>query len=181
MIRDITAKRGQTDRPKRGYVWVGVSILLLAMMFYFYYVYPSRGLGPKQPIYFSHRVHAGVKQISCRFCHPYVDRSRNAGIPAVEKCLYCHRYIVSQHPQILRVKWHYETKTPIPWIRIAYVADHVQFNHQRHITRGVDCTVCHGHVNKMDRLMPIEFKMGFCIECHKREKAPLDCWLACHN
>jgi hypothetical protein len=36
-------------------------------------------------------------------------------------------------------------------------------------------------VETMDRLKDAEFKMGFCIACHKEKKATLDCWLACHN
>jgi hypothetical protein len=36
-------------------------------------------------------------------------------------------------------------------------------------------------VETMDRLKDAEFKMGFCIACHKEKKANLDCWLACHN
>jgi hypothetical protein len=27
----------------------------------------------------------------------------------------------------------------------------------------------------------VNFKMGFCITCHKKKKANMDCWLACHN
>jgi hypothetical protein len=27
----------------------------------------------------------------------------------------------------------------------------------------------------------VNFKMGFCITCHKKKNANIDCWLACHN
>lgn len=167
-------------------IWRGIILLLvvgflLAVMLYLFSFYPHRGIGPKQPIYFSHRVHAGVKGISCRFCHPYVGRSKKAGIPAVGKCLYCHKYIIRQHPQIVKLRSYYDKKTPIPWKRIYYVADHVQFNHERHIRKNIDCSVCHGDVKKMDRLIPVDFKMGFCIDCHRRQNAQMDCWLACHN
>ena len=63
------------------YIWLGVAGILLAVMLYLYYYLPSIDLGAQQPIYFSHRVHAGVKEINCRFCHPFVERSPNAGIP----------------------------------------------------------------------------------------------------
>ena len=33
----------------------------------------------------------------------------------------------------------------------------------------------------MDRLIGQEFKMGFCLNCHRQMNAQLDCWLACHN
>ncbi len=170
---------GATGR--RWFISLGLVAVLLVALLYLFYFYPHRGIGPQQPIYFSHRVHAGVKEIHCRFCHPFVERSSNAGIPEVGKCLFCHDYIIPQHPQIVKERWHYETKTPVPWVRIYYIPDHVKFNHQPHIRMGIDCAVCHGEVRKMDRLIPVEFKMGFCIGCHKQLGAQVDCWLACHN
>jgi hypothetical protein len=164
-----------------GLALLGVVACLFAGLFYFYYYYPHQGIGPVQPIYFSHRVHAGVKEINCRFCHPYGERSPNAGIPAVNLCFYCHQYIIPQHPQIAKERWHLDTKTPVPWTRVFYIPDHVKFNHQPHIKAGLDCENCHGEVRKMDRLAGREFEMGFCINCHRQMGAQLDCWLACHN
>jgi hypothetical protein len=171
-------------RPKKRtwlkWIWVGAS--LMAAMFYLYYAYPHEDIGPRQPIYFSHRVHAGVKQINCRFCHPYVDRSEHAGLPTVEKCFFCHKYIIPRHPQLVKEKWHYDTKTPVPWVRIYFVPDYDKFRHQPHIQWGkVECTHCHGEVQTMDRLRPVNFQMKFCITCHKERNAQQDCWLACHH
>jgi hypothetical protein len=173
----------ETEAPGvgRGYAWLGVVALLMAGLVYFRYFFPHEGIGPEQPIYFSHRVHAGVKEIHCRFCHPYVDRSHHAGLPEVAKCFFCHNYIIPQHPQIVKERWHYENKVPVPWVRIYYVPDHVKFNHQPHILRGIDCAVCHGEVKRLDRLIPVDFKMGFCIGCHRSQGVQVDCWLACHN
>jgi hypothetical protein len=170
----------QIYEAKKWYLWLLVSGLLLVVMFYLY-AYPYRSIGPQQPIYFSHRIHAGVKEINCRFCHPYGEQSINAGLPEMSKCFFCHTYIIPQHPQIRKAKWHYDTKTPVPWIRIFYLPDYVKFNHKRHIRRQIDCSRCHGDVKTMDRLVPVAFEMGFCIECHRQLKAQLDCWLACHN
>jgi hypothetical protein len=140
-----------------------------------------QSLGPEQPIPFSHRLHAGVKGINCRFCHPFVERSARAGIPEVGKCLYCHNYIIRQHPQILKEHRYYDTGEPVPWKRLFITADHVQFRHQPHILRGFDCTECHGPVQTFDRLPHHQFRMGFCIQCHRKNNGPLSCWLACHN
>ena len=30
---------------------------------------PAKGYQPEQPIYYSHKVHAGTNQISCLYCH----------------------------------------------------------------------------------------------------------------
>jgi hypothetical protein len=172
----------QTLKPKCGYLWVGVIVILSAAMLYFYYLYPGEGIGPQQPIYFSHRVHAGAKEIDCRFCHPFVERSPNAGLPPMQKCFFCHEYIIPNHPQILKEREHYDQKNPVPWIRIFWVPDFVYFNHLPHIKwAGLDCSQCHGDVKSMDRLKPVNFKMGFCLECHRQMNAQIDCWLACHR
>ncbi len=152
-------------------------------MLYLFYVYPDRNIGPRQPIYFSHRVHAGVKEINCRFCHPNVERSEHAGLPEVEKCFFCHKYVIPTHPQLVKEKKEYfEAKIPVPWVQIYFVPDFVKFNHEPHLKFGkLDCTACHGQVQELDRLRPVDFKMGFCIECHKKLNAQTDCWLACHR
>jgi hypothetical protein len=162
-------------------IWLFAVTLLLLGMIYLYYFYPQRAIGPRQPIYFSHRVHAGVKEISCRFCHPYAERSQNAGIPPVGLCFFCHTYIIPQHPEIVKERRYFDTQTPVPWVRIYYVPDHVKFSHQPHIRNGIDCITCHGDVKKYDRLISVDFKMGFCVDCHRQRKAQLDCWLSCHH
>ena len=154
---------------------------VVLLLLYAYYLAPAAGIGPEQPIPFSHRVHAGVKQIQCEFCHPYVRRSVFPGIPPVEKCLFCHKYIIANHPEIRKEHQYFNTGTPTPWRKVNYLPEHVFFNHERHIKKEVPCKKCHGPVETMDRLKRVNFKMGFCIECHKKKKANLDCWLACHN
>ena len=168
-------------RLKR-YLWFVAAALPIVILLYFWYGYPNQRLGPKQPIYFSHRVHTGVKQIDCRFCHPFPERSENAGIPVIQKCFFCHEYIIKRHPQILKEREHYDTKTPVPWVRVFYLPDHVQFTHVPHVKwEKIDCTECHGDVQTMDRLPAVDFKMQFCITCHQERQAQLDCWLACHH
>jgi hypothetical protein len=156
-------------------------ILLVSLFAYFFYIMPQVTAGPLQPIPFSHRLHAGNKKIDCRFCHSYVDRSIHPGIPPVEKCLYCHNFIISNHPEIRKEHNYFDTKTPTPWKKVFYVPEHVMFNHERHIKKEVECETCHGDIEGTDRLKTHEFIMGFCIKCHRKEKANLDCWLSCHN
>ncbi len=162
--------------------WFWAFVLLAGAMLYLYFLFPHQETGPKQPIFFSHRVHAGVKQINCRFCHPYVERAEHAGLPEVAKCFFCHKYIITEHPQIKLEKEHLDKKVPVPWVRIFFVPDFVKFRHQPHIRFGkLQCAQCHVGVENMDRLRPVNFQMKFCIDCHKIKKAQLDCWLACHH
>ncbi|MGD8338364.1 MAG: cytochrome c3 family protein [Desulfobacterales bacterium] len=175
----------------RLFLWANRSALLLTLsaavfvfgFIYFFYFYrtPSMVLGVEQPIPFSHRVHSGVKKIQCLYCHPYVGRSNHPGLPPVEKCLHCHNYIIANHPQILKEHRYYDTRTPTPWKKANYLAEHVLFNHQRHIRKEIACKECHGAIETMDRIRGKYFYMQFCIKCHRERKANLGCWLACHS
>ena len=158
-----------------------VTILAVAAFIYFYWQAPLSGLGPEQPIPFSHNVHSGIKQIQCQFCHPYVAYSTFPGIPPVEKCLYCHNYIIKRHPQIQKEHKYFNTQTPTPWVKVNYIPEHVLFNHQRHINKEVACRECHGEVQDLQRLPYKDWQMGMCLECHKRKNANIGCWLACHS
>ena len=89
---------------------------IVATGLYLFYLMPIKGLGPEQPIPFSHRVHTGVKEIQCEFCHPYVNRSTFPGIPPVEKCLYCHKYIIANHPEIKKEHRYFDSNTSTPWV-----------------------------------------------------------------
>ncbi|UCD79581.1 MAG: cytochrome c3 family protein [Desulfobacterales bacterium] len=158
-----------------------ITILASAAFIYVFWVWPVRAIGPEQPIPFSHNVHSGVKQIQCQYCHPYVAYSNFPGIPPVEKCLHCHNYIIKQHPQIQKEHKYFNTQTPTPWVKVNYVAEHVLFNHQRHINGKIACRECHGEVENLQRLPHKDWRMGICIECHKKKNANVDCWLACHS
>ena len=168
-------------RNTRPLIMTGVCLIALVLFLYWFYIPPAMDIGPAQPIPFSHHVHSGVKQIQCEFCHPYVGRSKHPGMPPVEKCLYCHKYIIANHPQIKKEHWYFNTRTPTPWRKANYLAEHVIFNHERHIKKQIVCAECHGAVETMDRIKGVNFKMGFCITCHQIKEANLDCWLACHN
>jgi len=169
------------SRNRRVVLWSVASVLLLLGFLYYFYTPPAFDIGVEQPIPFSHRVHSGVKAIECLYCHPYVGRSINPGIPPVEKCLHCHNYIIARHPQILKEHRYYNTQTPTPWKKANYLAEHVLFNHQRHIKKEIACRECHGAVETMDRVKGKYFYMQFCIDCHEQRGANLGCWLACHN
>ena len=161
--------------------WVAASVFLCLGFVFFFYASPATRIGAVQPISFSHQLHSGIKAIDCRFCHPYVERSIYPGIPPVEKCLYCHNYIIANHPEIRKEHNYYNSNTPTPWVKVFYLPEHVLFNHQRHLKKEIACESCHGDVKKMDRLKGTRFKMGFCLKCHRAKKVNVDCWLACHS
>jgi hypothetical protein len=157
------------------------SVLMIGVYLYLQYVALPAGVEPVQPIPFSHNVHSGIKQIQCQYCHPYVAYSNWPGLPPVGKCLHCHNYIIVQHPWIQEEHRYFDTDTPTPWKKVNYVAEHVLFNHQRHINRNLSCQECHGRVQNLHRLPHKNWRMGECLECHHRMNANVDCWLACHS
>ncbi|MDO8588182.1 MAG: cytochrome c3 family protein [Armatimonadota bacterium] len=136
--------------------------------------------GPEQPIPFSHRVHAGDKEIGCFFCHQFAMNSSNAGMPSVEKCLLCHNVIAMRFPPIAKIHTYYSRDEGIPWKRVNRVPDFVHFSHEPHLARGFDCGRCHGNVREMDRVSQANvFTMDFCIKCHRQNKASQSCFV-CH-
>ena len=162
---------------------------------------------PRQPILFSHLIHAGSFQIDCQYCHADARRSEYAGLPSVERCLGCHKVIGAQdNPEIAKIQSYAERGEPIPWVRVFKVPEFTYFPHKPHVRAGVTCQSCHGPVEQMrvvgartgprlvnDLVNLIGFKpappplsMGWCIDCHRREnatrgtQAPLDC-VACHH
>ena len=58
------------------------------------------GYAPVQPINYSHRLHAGELQISCKFCHTSADKSRYAGIPSSDVCMKCHKFVTSSFDEM---------------------------------------------------------------------------------
>lgn len=128
---------------------------------------------PDQPIKFSHVVHVQDNQIDCQYCHTTVGYSKSAGIPDVNVCWNCHSLVRegtnSGNHQINKVVEAYESGTPIQWIRIHNLQDHVFFSHAQHVTvAGLECATCHGPIQEMNRVRQVEdLSMGWCINCHR--------------
>lgn len=148
--------------------------------------------GPKQPIPFSHAIHAGQFQIECLYCHSGTERSEAAGVPSVESCMGCHLQFGQDLEGVQILKQHWDEQRPIQWEQIHRVPEHVQFKHNRHVAAGVACQTCHGQVQEMDKvaltadtiwwpwLLPSKkLEMGWCVNCHRQNQASQDC-LTCH-
>ena len=162
---------------------------------------------PRQPILFSHLIHAGAYQINCQYCHTDARRSEYAGVPSVERCMGCHKIVGADgNPEIKKVHGYWERKESVPWVRIYKVQEFVYFPHKAHIRADIACQTCHGRiergmqiprvrgpnlVNDAKNLIglstpPPQLSMGWCVECHRAQnaargaKAPLDC-VTCHH
>lgn len=141
------------------------------------------GKTPRQPIEFSHRIHAGDNSIPCLYCHIYAERSRVAGVPNVKKCMGCHSVIKTDSPEIQKLASYWDKEEPMAWVKVHNLPDHVYFPHKRHVAAGVKCQTCHGPVETMDRITRVSsLKMGWCLNCHteRNVKNGRDCW-TCHK
>jgi len=132
----------------------------------------SQGYAPPQPIAFSHRLHAGVNQIPCLYCHFAAERSRHAGIPALNVCMNCHRQIRKASAELEKLKEAVLQGRPIRWVKIHNLPDFVYFNHSQHVAvAGLACRRCHGAVETMERVdQEAPLTMGWCIGCHRSEE-----------
>lgn len=84
---------------KRNKVFIAVVGILLFILAGYWMVNGGVEMGrqqnymPKQPIFYSHKVHAGINQINCQYCHAGVNDSRQAMIPSTNVCMNCHKQI----------------------------------------------------------------------------------------
>jgi mono/diheme cytochrome c family protein len=135
---------------------------------------------PKQPIAFSHKLHAGAYEINCKYCHTGVLKGKQANIPSPNICMNCHTQIKQESPEIQKIysAIGYDPKTasytgkqkPIEWVRIHNLPDLAYFNHAQHVNvGGIECQTCHGPVQEMEVVRQYSLlTMGWCIDCHRK-------------
>ena len=189
----------------RNKVYISLITIILFVLGGYFTIQGAIGLGrqtnyqPEQPIYYSHKVHAGANQISCLYCHGGANESKSANIPSVNVCMNCHMAIseytgsagklyredgkeVDGTAEIQKLyehagwdpaaKKYVNEGKPVEWIKIHNLPDHVYFNHSQHVNAGkVQCQTCHGNVQEMDEVFQFsDLSMGWCINCHRETK-----------
>ena len=184
--------------------YIALVILLLFIVGGYYTINGAIGLGrqkdymPEQPIFYSHKVHAGINQINCLYCHAGAEKSKHAMIPSENICMNCHKTIseysgkyelftaegkkVNGTAEIQKlydhVGWDKTSQKytkpgkPIEWTKIHNLPDHVYFNHSQHVVAGKQqCQTCHGAITEMDEVHQFaELSMGWCVNCHRTTK-----------
>ena len=210
-LKKLSDDKENIQRPEPVPFWRNkVYIALFALVFFVlggYYVGKGAiGLGrqqgyqPTQPIYYSHKVHAGINQINCLYCHSGAWDSKHAGIPSLNVCMNCHKAVTTYEngPKLYDetvneidgtaeiqklfqyagytpgpgATWDPAKARPIEWVKIHNLPDHVYFNHAQHVRVGnVACQTCHGNIQDMDKVsQTAELSMGWCVNCHRDTK-----------
>lgn len=155
---------------------IGGFVLVLAAVgfvwFYFSPWYTDVGYRPKQPVPYSHKLHAGDLAIDCRYCHTGVETQAHANVPPTQTCMNCHTLVKPDSDKLAVVRTSNETRRPIEWIRVHQLPEYAYFNHSAHINAGVGCISCHGNIAEQELVALSEpLSMGWCLDCH-RNPAP---------
>jgi mono/diheme cytochrome c family protein len=148
------------------------------------------GYQPEQPIFFSHKIHAGQNGINCVYCHSGVEKSKISNIPSANVCMNCHKYIqegaVTGKTEIAKIyaaldfdpatQTYGKNPKPIKWVKVHTLPDHVYFNHAQHVTVGKqECATCHGPIEQMDTVRQhSSLTMGWCIDCHRKTEVKME-------
>lgn len=113
--RVVATAEGQTVKKEipfyRHKVLIAIAAIVLFISAGFFIVNGGIQMGrqqnymPEQPIFYSHKVHAGINQINCQYCHAGADKSRQAMIPSSNVCMNCHKGIneytgAAEHPLV---------------------------------------------------------------------------------
>lgn len=126
------------------------------------------GYQPKQPVDFSHKLHAGDLGLDCRYCHSTVEQAAMAAVPPTQTCMNCHTHVGKDNPKLLPVRESAANDTPIAWVRVHNLPDFVYFDHSAHLAAGVGCESCHGRVDRMPKVTQKEpLSMSWCLDCHR--------------
>jgi hypothetical protein len=126
------------------------------------------GYQPKQPVPYSHALHAGQLGIDCRYCHNTVEQGSHAAIPPTATCMNCHERIWTNSDKLTPIRQSLATGKPVEWLKVHDLPDYVYFNHSAHVTRGVGCVTCHGRIDEMDEVYQKEpLSMSWCLSCHR--------------
>jgi mono/diheme cytochrome c family protein len=170
-------------------IWLFIILGTKATLDGLYGIGIHQGYAPKQPIAFSHKLHAGEMQINCAYCHTGVYKGKQAGIPSANICMNCHNAIKRESPEIQKIYTALEKDLPIEWVRVHNLPDLAYFNHAQHTNvGGLECQGCHGEIPKMEVVQQRHtLTMGWCIDCHRKTNvnskgnAYYDALLVAHN
>ncbi len=208
-LKKLADEKEGVDSPEPVAFWknrtyIAFVIIILVLIGGYLTTKGAIGLGrnkdyvPSQPIFYSHKVHAGINQVNCLYCHGGAQDGKHANIPSVNVCMNCHMAIneykgtaklyteegeeVNGTAEIQKLykyanftpgkPWDATTAKAIPWKKIHNLPDHVYFNHSQHIKAGkVQCQTCHGEITKMDEVKQFaDLSMGWCVNCHRETK-----------
>jgi hypothetical protein len=160
---------------------MGAATLLLlssavaGVWYYFSPWFTDVGYQPKQPVEFSHKLHAGELGLDCRYCHNTVEVGPRAAVPPTSTCMNCHQSLIKpESKKLAKVMTSFNKNEPIEWVRVHMLPDYAYFDHSVHLAAGVGCVTCHGRIDQMEVVRQSKpLSMGWCLDCHRDPKPNL--------
>lgn len=183
--KEIISQKVNVQKLVKSKPFIGISLFLFLAIALklvidgLYSIGIQQGYQPKQPIAFSHSLHAGQYEIQCQYCHTGVMKGKSANIPSANICMNCHQQIKPESPEIQKIyaaidfdpdtQTYGNNKKPIEWVRIHNLPDLAYFNHAQHVNvGGLECQTCHGPIEEMQVVYQYsKLTMGWCINCHR--------------
>lgn len=142
------------------------------------------------PIPFNHALHGDSIGLDCSHCHTGVADQAHAYMPSKKDCLDCHRLPLTEKPAIEQLDTLLSKAEEFPWTHKKVLPEHVVFHHGLHFAANVQCTDCHGSMEKIHKNLygGEHFTMQMCMNCHSGKtfedrgfkKAAIHCG-ACHR
>lgn len=190
--KEIISQKVNVQKLVKSKPFIGISLFLFLAIALklvidgLYSIGIQQGYQPKQPIAFSHSLHAGQYEIQCQYCHTGVMKGKSANIPSANICMNCHQQIKPESPEIQKIyaaidfdpdsQTYGNNKKPIEWVRIHNLPDLAYFNHAQHVNvGGLDCQTCHGPIEEMEVVYQYsKLTMGWCINCHRETQVNAD-------
>lgn len=151
-------------------IFLVTAVAIKAVISGLYSVGVQQGYAPKQPIAFSHKIHAGDFEIACQYCHTGVNIGKSANIPSANICMNCHTAVKTESVEVQKIWAAVENNKPIEWVRVHNLPDLSYFNHAQHANvGGIECQTCHGPIEEMEVVRQHSLlTMGWCIDCHRK-------------
>jgi hypothetical protein len=155
----------------------GLCAAVFVVYWWFSPYHTDVGYAPKQPVAYSHALHAGELKMDCRYCHAMVEQGAIAGVPPTATCMNCHAQVKTGSEKLKPVydSWaDGKGEKSVEWVKIHKLPDYAYFNHSAHLGVGVGenraaigCETCHGRIDTMEVVRQVQpLSMGWCIECH---------------
>ena len=150
-------------------VLLGGVLAVFVVWFWFSPRHTDVGYQPIQPVPYSHKLHAGLMGMDCRYCHQNVEDGPHATIPDANTCMNCHTRVLPESEFLKPVRdAHKDTNAPVRWLKVHLLPDFAYFNHAAHVSAGVGCASCHGRIDQMEIVRQAEpLSMSWCLECHR--------------
>ncbi|WNG16739.1 cytochrome c3 family protein [Cystobacter fuscus] len=148
-------------------------------------IYPAQRI----PVRFDHKQHleAGAE---CTSCHDSARTSasvKDRNLPGHEECETCHDLDAAKKgaktdpPSACNVCHPgFDATVHLAPPKLDAPPANLNFNHQLHVQKKVDCATCHGAMTDVQLATRQQLpKMATCLKCHDGHQAPKECG-ACH-